>query len=98
MHDTEVASRLRRASHALCAMGDIQTRLEAAYAPLSEIAPDALTGSFAVRFGELVADLTYGGESITEALSHMNAHDQVRLAERIVSLYGEVCLGLAHDD
>lgn len=98
MHETEVASRLRRASHALCAMGDIQPRLEAAYAQLSHITPEALGGSLAVRFEELVADLTYGGDSIAEALSYMNPHDQVRLAERIVSLYGEVCLSLAHDD
>ena len=88
---TDVAAGLRDASLALCASTDIRSRLEAAHACLVAVDGNRLPGSLHVRFDELVADLTYGGENVRDALAVMNPVDQQRLAERVVLLYGDLC-------
>ena len=98
MHESEAVGCLRHAAHALCAEGTVQVRLEAAYTHLARIAADALPDSLAARFEELTADLCYGGDTIADALSLMNPDDRVRLAERVVSLYGDACRCLHPED
>jgi hypothetical protein len=78
----------RRAVLALCGEGSLVERLEQAFDHLQRLAGRAdLPPELAARVSELVADLVYGGESVSDALRVVPAADRLVLASRILAVY-----------
>ena len=75
---------------ALCTDAPLSTRLNHAYEVLAAVDPAWVPEQVQARFDELVADMTYGADTVPEALAQMSAADRVVLAGRLVSFYGDV--------
>lgn len=85
-----VVNRAHGAVLALCADAPLVNRLSDAYRALAEIDPAAVPVESQARFAELVADITYGADTVPDALAQMSAADRVVLAGRMVAFYGEM--------
>ena len=91
---TPACEALRSAVLALSAHGALDARLESAHRLLESIDPERdLPESLRFRFQELEADISYGADTVAEAVSLMSAGDQERLAARIVGMFVEVMKG-----
>ena len=83
-------SALRDAVLALCTDTGLVARLEHAHIALARIDAAAdLPESLRFRFEELLADIAYGADAVSDALVRMSAPDRERLATRIVGLFDE---------
>ncbi|WP_133478728.1 hypothetical protein [Cognatilysobacter segetis] len=89
---------LRDAVAALCREGPLAERLDAAHRQLAAIDPVRdLPAALQFRFEELVADITYGADTVADALARMSAPDREHLALRVVSLFDDALRLLAAD-
>lgn len=73
---------------ALCAEAPLVDRLSRAYDALSRVACEAVPDGLKARFSELLADLTYGADTVPDALRQMSAPDREVLAGRVATFYG----------
>lgn len=89
---------LQRAALALCEELPLTSRLAVAHAALAEVDAARLPERVRFRFEELRADMAYGADTVSAAIARMSPDDRVRLAERLVRLYGEVALSLPDRD
>lgn len=99
LHTTSDAHRrIREALLALCREGALAVRLERAHAALAGIDPARdLPETVRFRFEELLADITYGADTVGEALAAMDATDREHLAGRVVSLFDDALRSLPAD-
>lgn len=73
----------------LCTDAPLELRLAEAYDRLRDVDASSVPEAIHARFAELIADLTYGADTVPQALAAMSSADRVVLAARVVSLYGE---------
>jgi hypothetical protein len=94
----EAHRRLHEAVARLCGDGTLAERLEHAHAALATLDPAReLPAALQFRFEELLADITYGADTVHAAVSRMSAPDRLHLARRIVSVFDEALRMLAPD-
>lgn len=98
MTRSHAVERFRSAAFALCTDAGLAPRLEHAHLHLAAIDRADVPASLSARLEELVADLGYGADTVRQALARMNTADQHHLAQRIVSLYGDLCRQLPAED
>lgn len=89
---------LQRATLALCEEMPLTSRLALAHAALADIDAERLPEHVRFRFEELRADLAYGADTVSAAIARMSPDDRVRLAERLVRLYGDVVRAVPEND
>lgn len=86
---------LHAALVALCTDDPLAARLARAHDALLRLDPERdLPDDLRFRYEELVADIAYGADNVTDALQRMSAPDRERLATRIVALFDRAVRGL----